>query len=64
MRTPTSLRANRKPPLTDAERHKRFVETAEKVGASEDRAEFDAAFEKVARPPSTASKGSLTKARL
>lgn len=37
------------PKLTDAERHKRFVETAEKVGASEDRAEFDAAFEKVTK---------------
>ena len=39
--------------LTDAERHKRFVETAEKVGASEDSADFDRAFEKVAeRKPS------------
>jgi hypothetical protein len=36
--------------LTDAERHKRFVEMAEKVKASEDRADFDAAFDKVAKP--------------
>ena len=37
------------PKLTDAERHKRFVETAEKVGASKDRAEFDAAFDGVTK---------------
>ena len=38
----------RKPKLTDAERHKRFVETAREVGASEDPKAFDKAFGKVA----------------
>jgi hypothetical protein len=33
--------------LTDAERHARFVETARKVGASEESADFDKAFKKV-----------------
>jgi hypothetical protein len=38
-----------KPPLTNAERHKRFVEVAKKVGASEDIADFDKAFAKLTR---------------
>jgi hypothetical protein len=33
--------------LTDAERHKRFLETAREVGASDDPKEFDKAFKKV-----------------
>jgi hypothetical protein len=37
-----------KPKLTDAERHKRFVEMAEKVGASDSAKAFDKAFKKVA----------------
>ncbi|MGA2495825.1 MAG: hypothetical protein ABSF67_23340 [Roseiarcus sp.] len=46
----------KKPKLTDAERHKRFLETAEKVEASNAKADFDRAFESVAkkadvRPP-------------
>ena len=41
-----------KPKLTDAERHRRFVETAKKVGASEDLKEFDRAFETVVSVPS------------
>ena len=32
------------PKLTDAERHKRFVETAKKVEASEDLEDFDRVF--------------------
>ncbi len=36
-----------KPKLTDAERHKRFVETAKKVEASENLEDFDKAFDKV-----------------
>ena len=36
-----------KPKLTDAERHKRFVEMAGKVGASNDPKDFDKAFKKV-----------------
>ena len=34
-----------KPKLTDAERHKRFVETAKKVDASEKSDDFDVAFD-------------------
>jgi hypothetical protein len=49
------MTAKRKPKLTDAERHARFVETAKAVDASEDPKDFDRAFEKVApatsRPP-------------
>jgi hypothetical protein len=37
-----------KPPLTDAERHKRFVEMAREVGASDDPKAFEKAFKKVA----------------
>lgn len=40
----------RKPKLTDAERHKRFVETAREVEASDDPKDFDKAFDKVAVP--------------
>jgi hypothetical protein len=35
------------PKLTDAERHARFVETARKVGASEDPKDFDSAMDKI-----------------
>ena len=38
-----------KPKLTDAERHKRFVEAAQEAEASEDATDFDKAFEKVTR---------------
>jgi hypothetical protein len=47
-----------KPKLTDAERHKRFVETAEKVEASDKDADFDQAFTKVVSPPSPSRKNS------
>ena len=48
----------RKPKLTDAERHKRFVETAKKVEASEDLEDFDVAFENLAvKTPSTKQEG-------
>jgi hypothetical protein len=40
----------RKPKLTDAERHKRFVDMAEKVMASHDPKDFDKAFKKVVAP--------------
>ena len=36
-----------KPKLTDAERHKRFVDMAKEVEASEDPKDFERAFEKV-----------------
>ena len=41
----------KKPPLTDAERHKRFVDMAQEVGASEKPEAFDKAFKKVTAPP-------------
>lgn len=40
-------KAPRKPKLTDAERHKRFVEMAKEVGASDDPKDFEVAFGKV-----------------
>jgi hypothetical protein len=43
--------AHKKAPLTDAERHKRFVETAHEVNAEEDPDAFDRAFDKVVSPP-------------
>jgi hypothetical protein len=43
-------KAKRLPKLTDAERHKRFLETAREVEASEDPKDFDRAFEKVVSP--------------
>jgi hypothetical protein len=36
-----------KPKLTDAERHKRFVEMARQVGASDDPKDFEKAFKRV-----------------
>jgi hypothetical protein len=36
-----------KPKLTPAERHARFVETARKVGASEDPKDFERAFKRI-----------------
>lgn len=37
------------PKLTDAERHKRFVEMARKVGASDSPKAFDKAFKRVTK---------------
>jgi hypothetical protein len=39
-----------KPKLTDAERHKRFVDAAREVEASDDPKDFDEAFRRVAKP--------------
>ena len=36
-----------KPKLSDAERHKRFVETAREIGASEDPRDFEKALKKI-----------------
>ena len=49
----TKPRAKRagKTPLTDAERHKRFVETASEVDADEDPVAFDSAFANVVAKP-------------
>jgi hypothetical protein len=41
----------RKPKLTDAERHKRFVEMAKEVEASPDDKDFEKAFKKIIRSP-------------
>jgi hypothetical protein len=47
----------KKPKLTDAERHARFVETAREVGASEDPKDFEKAFDRVTAPPAVRAKG-------
>lgn len=36
--------------LSDEERHRRFLETAKEVEASENPKDFDAAFKKVVKP--------------
>lgn len=41
----------RKPVLTDEERHRRFVETAHEVEASEEPEAFDKAFKRVTSKP-------------
>lgn len=46
-----------KPKLTDADRHKRFVEMAREVGASDDPKAFAKAFKKVTAKPSKAKAG-------
>lgn len=48
-----------KPKLTDAERHKRFVDMAHEVQADESPESFDRAFDRVLEPPSN-PKGSST----
>jgi hypothetical protein len=48
-------KAERKPKLTDAERHKRFLEMAREVKASDDPKDFDEAFKKIV--PSTRQPG-------
>lgn len=45
-----------KPKLTDAERHKLFVEMARKVQASNDPKDFDKAFKKIVTPKSSPKK--------
>jgi hypothetical protein len=45
-----------KPKLTDAERHKRFVEMAREVEASDDQGDFEKAFENVVIRPSHPSR--------
>jgi hypothetical protein len=51
-----STKSAKKPKPTDAERHKRFVEMARQVGASDNPKAFDEAFKKV-----TAAKKPLKK---
>jgi hypothetical protein len=52
-RKPTPRHTTR---LDDAERHKRFIEMAHKVGASEDPKDFDRAFKKVVTPKRSSTK--------
>jgi hypothetical protein len=47
---PKKKKAEPKPKLTDAERHKRFVDMAHEVDAHESPEAFDQAFEKVVHP--------------
>jgi hypothetical protein len=47
----------RKPKLTDAERHKRFLEEARRAGASDDPKDFDGALKRVARQKVSNSQG-------
>jgi hypothetical protein len=42
-------KAAKKPKLTDAERHKRFIDMAHEVEAEESPEAFDRAFDKVAK---------------
>ena len=44
-------KAKQKPKLTDEDRHKRFVEMARQVEASDDPKAFDKAFKKVVASP-------------
>jgi hypothetical protein len=53
----------RPPKLTDAERHKRFVETAIRVGASDKSEDFDAAFDSLAVRRSFVKEIDITKPR-
>jgi len=46
-------KTKRLPKLSDVERHKRFVEMAREVEASEDHEEFERAFKKVIPPKSS-----------
>jgi hypothetical protein len=53
----------KKPKLTDVERHKRFVETAKKVEASDEIIDFDNAFDKIIVPTKDAQRSSKTTQR-
>jgi hypothetical protein len=53
-KTPVKKKSRARPKLTDADRHARFVDTARKVEASEDPAEFEKVFKKIiSKRPST-----------
>jgi hypothetical protein len=47
---------DRKPKLTDAERHKRFLEEARRAEASDDPEDFDKALKAVANKPKSPQK--------
>jgi hypothetical protein len=46
----TKAKISKPPKLTDAERHKRFVDMAKEVAASEKPEDFDKAFKKIVKP--------------
>ena len=46
---------NKRHPLTDAERHKRFIETAREAGTDESEEAFDRAFKAVVTPAMSAA---------
>ena len=46
----TKAKAEKKPKLTDKERHERFVDVARDVGADETSEAFDKAFDKIVKP--------------
>lgn len=48
-------KSSSKPKLTDAERHKRFLDMAREVEASENPKDFDLAFKKVVERKTTKS---------
>jgi hypothetical protein len=45
----TAKKPQKKQPLTDAERHQRFVDMAEEVGASDKPEDFEKAFKAVTK---------------
>ncbi|MBJ7544163.1 hypothetical protein JDN41_11465, partial [Rhodomicrobium udaipurense] len=49
-KAPPKKKGEPKPKLTDAERHKRFVDMAREVEADESTEAFDKAFEKAVTP--------------
>ncbi|MBJ7535644.1 hypothetical protein JDN40_16165 [Rhodomicrobium vannielii ATCC 17100] len=49
-KAPPKKKAEPKPKLTDAERHKRFVDVAHDVEASDNPEEFEEVFKKVVKP--------------
>jgi hypothetical protein len=51
-----STKSAKKPKLTDADRHKRFVDMARQVEASDDPKAFDKAFKKVTTNPTRTTK--------
>jgi hypothetical protein len=48
---PRKTTPKKKPKLTDAERHKRFVAMGEEVGGSKDPKDLEKAFKKIMAPP-------------
>lgn len=49
MKIKTAAKAKSKPKLSDIERHARFIETARKIEASEDTADFEKVFKKIVK---------------